>query len=429
MIAEPVLEPLVLIPEYFGSLVFDRRSSRYMPFDHEATAVLREAIELGVGEAVGRIDDPVQRAARIDFFEYFEQLGWLSVDGRLAAKRIDVEPPADHLLGPLAVHLEVIAACNLRCTHCFAGELPRKADLGLNEMDRLFAELAGLGSFRLGLTGGEPLLRKDLLDIVDAATAHGLHPCLTTNGLLIDERIARELGKRELVWLNVSLEGATALTNDRVRGLGTFTEVKRRLRLLAEHARFTIAFTITSANADEVEACAALARELGAHTAVFRPLYPVGVAREHPELMPSFSQYSDALARLAGDLFAIDPFSPQHRADNQARTHANLGCGAANLVASVSASGEVNPCSFLGSEFDGGNLRERSFAEIWSASQVFERLRRSSGSACGFQGGCRARALAANGSVDAADPWHDEWRARVEPRLPPLTNIDHVETV
>ena len=418
--------PLVLIPEYFGALVFDRRNSRYMPFDRQATAALRDAIRLGVGELVGRVHDHDARAALIDFFDYFERLGWLTLDGRLAAVELDAEPPLDHLLGPLAVHLEVIAACNLRCTHCFAGELPRKADLSLAEMARLFAELARLGSFRLGLTGGEPLLRKDLLDIVDAATEQGLHPCLTTNGLLIDERIARALGQRELVWLNVSLEGATALSNDRVRGLGTFTEVKRRLRLLAEHARFTLAFTITSANAEEVEACAALAHELGAHNAVFRPLYPVGVAREHPELMPSFSQYSDALARLGGDLHAIDPFSPQHRMDQQARTHANLGCGAANLVASVSASGEVNPCSFLGSEFDGGNLRERSFAAIWSASQVFERLRRSSGSACGFQGGCRARALAAHGSVDAADPWHDEWLSRTDraPRLPPLANLD-----
>ncbi len=417
-----IAEPLVLIPEFFGSLVFDRRNSRYTPFDNSATAALRDALEIGVGELVGRVGDPAEQATLIEFFAYFERLGWLTPAGRLAAVQLDVTPPADHMLGPLAVHLEVIAACNLRCTHCFAGELPRKADLTVTEMAGLFAELAGLGSFRLGLTGGEPLLRKDLLDIVDAATEQGLHPCLTTNGLLIDERIARELGKRELVWLNVSLEGATALTNDRIRGLGTFTEVKRRLRLLAEHARFTLAFTITSANAGEVESCAALARELGAHTAVFRPLYPVGVAREHPELMPSFSQYTDALARLVGDLHAIDPFSPQHRADHQARTHANRGCGAANLVASVSASGEVNPCSFLGSEFDGGNLRERSFTEIWSASQVFERLRQTSGSACGFQGGCRARALAANGSVDAADPWHSQWLA--DSGLAPSSNVE-----
>lgn len=418
-------EPLVLIPQYFGSLVFDRRSSRYMPFDHAATAALRGALELGVGALIGRETDDARRSLLIDFFEYFERLGWLRPDGSLAARALVAEPPPDHLLGPLAVHLEIVAACNLRCTHCFAGELPRRADLTLAELEPLFAELASLGSFRLGLTGGEPLLRKDLLDVLDAASDAGLHPCLTTNGLLIDERLARELGKRELVWLNVSLEGATALTNDRVRGLGTFTAVKQKLRLLAEHARFTLAFTITSNNADEVEACAALARELGAHTAVFRPLYPVGVAREHPELMPSFSQYSQALARLSGDLHAIDPFSPQHRRDAQARTHANTGCGAANLVASISASGEVNPCSFLGREFDGGNLRERSFRAIWTDSHAFARLRGSSGSACGFAGGCRARALAAHGSVDAPDPWHDEWLAGALAQ-PPLANV-HVE--
>src|SRR5690606_17091124 len=374
------------------------------------------------------------RAALIDFVEYFEELGMFRPDGRLAAVELDADPPADHLLGPLAVHLEIIAACNLRCTHCFAGPLPRKTELSLAEMDRLFAELAALGSFRLGLTGGEPLLRKDLLDIVDAATGHGLHPCLTTHGLVIDETIARELGQRELVWLNVSLEGATARSNDRVRGLGTFTEVKRRLRILAEHARFTLAFTITADNVDEVEACAALARELGAHTAVFRPLYPVGIARERLEMMPSFAGYREALARLSGSapddarLRAIDPFSPQARIDTAARTHQNLGCGAANLVASVSAPGDVNPCSSLGNASDGGTQRDRSFVEIWHDSQSFQRLRQTSGQACGgdgFAGGCRARALAFNGDVDAADPWHDEWQ-KTRTGLAPLANV-HVQ--
>ncbi|HVI02654.1 MAG TPA: radical SAM protein [Enhygromyxa sp.] len=424
--------PLVLIPEHFGSLIFDRRSSRYLPFDHETTALLRRSIAQPVDALIEEVEGE-QRAARIDFVEYFEQLGFFRVDGRLAAVALEAEPPADHLLGPLAVHLEIIAACNLRCTHCFAGPLPRKTELTLAEMDRLFGELAALGSYRLGLTGGEPLLRKDLLEILDAATGHGLHPCLTTNGLLIDERVAREIGRRELVWLNVSLEGATARSNDRVRGLGTFTEVKRRLRLLAEHARFTLAFTITADNVEEVEACAALAREVGAHTAVFRPLYPVGVARDRLDMMPSFAGYRDALARLSktapddARLRGIDPFSPQARSDTAARTHANPGCGAANLVASVSATGEVNPCSFLGSEFDGGNLRERSFAEIWHASHVFQRLRERSGKACGegFAGGCRARSLAYHGDVDAPDPWHDEW-LQTRSGLAPLTNV-HVE--
>ena len=415
--------PLVLVPQYFGSLVFDRRTSRYAPFDHETTEALRITAEIGAAGLLGSAAGP-RREILSDFVDHFQRAGWFTADGYFAGALLEAAPPARHLLGPLAVHVEIVASCNLSCTHCFAGELPRRADMTLAELDRLFAELAALGSFRVGLTGGEPLLRKDLLDVIDAATSHGLHPCITTNGLLLDERMARELGRRELVWLNVSLEGATAKTNDAVRGAGTFEEVIRRVRMLARHARFTLAFTILRDNADEVERCAELARDLGAHTAVFRPLYPVGTASAHPELAPTFAQYTNALARLsgvrAGDLRAIDPFSPQARAETQAKSHANLGCGAGNLVASVSASGRVSPCSFLGPAFEAASLRERSFAEIWNESPAFERMRRSTGA---FAGGCRARALAEHGDVDAPDPWHDEWLALAGERLPPLTNV------
>src|SRR5262249_36169178 len=212
-------------------------------------------------------------------------------------RTLDVEPPPDHLVGPLAVHLEVVAACNLRCIHCFAGELPRKERaLTLDELDRLFADMARMGSFRLGLTGGEPLLRHDLFEIIDLATVHGLCPCVTTNGLRITEAIAREFGKRNLLWLNVSLEGASAATNDPIRGEGTFDQVLERLAVLARYAHFTLAFTLMSTNVHEVEACAELAYRVGADTAVFRPLYPVGTARHHLDLMPTFAQYGDALS-------------------------------------------------------------------------------------------------------------------------------------
>jgi MoaA/NifB/PqqE/SkfB family radical SAM enzyme len=389
------MKPLVVIPQYFGSLVFDRRTSRYAPFDRDATALLETCL---VESAWDRPE--------VDFVECFERAGYFGADGRLAGVRLDAAPPTTHLLGPLAVHVEVIAACNLTCTHCFAGELPRKTSLTTPELDRVFGELAALGSFRIGLTGGEPLLRKDLLDVIDAALAHGLHPCLTTNGLLLDEHVARELGKRELVWLNVSLEGAVAATNDRVRGAGVFDAVVGKLRALGKHMRFTLAFTITRDSASEIAACAELARELGAHTAVFRPLYPVGVAR--PEMMPSFAEYTNALAQLTGSTNTIDPlgFSPQQRVETQAVTYRGPGCGAANLVASISATGDVNPCSFLGTGFDSGNVRDRAFAEIWNAGQAFLALRESRGE---FRGGCRARALTAHGSAYARDPWHDEW--------------------
>jgi radical SAM protein with 4Fe4S-binding SPASM domain len=415
-------QPLVLIPQYFGSLVFERHTSRYLPFDHEATRlllVLHQAPveQLLAASAAERHD----HEAILAFFECFYQRGFFTLDGRLAADVLAVDVPADHLVGPLAVHLEIIAACNLTCTHCFAGTLPRNHDpLRVDEMDRLFGELASLGAFRLGLTGGEPLMRKDLFNILDAAVERGLHPCLTTNALLLTEETARELGKREFVWLNVSLEGPSAEVNDAVRGSGTFAAVLDRLRLLRKHARFTI----TRANAHLAKECAELAYQVGAHTAVFRPLYPVGVARDHPDLMPSFGQYSTALAELAcmdghgEELRGLDPFSPTTRVSGRAQIHTSPTCGAGQHVCSISVQGDVNPCSFLGSTFNTGNIRESSFASIWRHGQAMRRMREPTT----FRGGCRARSLTFQGSIDAPDPWMDEFEHGTS-AVPPGANV------
>jgi len=408
--------PLVLIPQHFGCLVFERRTSRYLPFDQEATDLLLALKTQPVERILSRTPDAAERAAILGFFHCFYDRGYFGLDCRLAADVLDVEVPADHLVGPLAVHLEVVGACNLTCSHCFAGTLPRNHHpLTVAEMDVLFADLASIGALRLGLTGGEPLLRKDLLDILDSASAHGLHPCLTTNALLLTEELARELGKRDVVWLNVSLEGPDAASNDAIRGAGTFAAVLEQLQLLRRHARFTLAFTILRTNAHLVERCAELAYSVGAHTAVFRPLYPAGVALDHLDLMPTFEQYTSALRRLAAmdspgtDLHGLDPFSPESRADNEPQVHTSHTCGAGQHICSINVQGDVNPCSFLGPAFNTGNIRETPFPILWRHGQQMQRMRQPTAED-GFQGGCRARALTFAGSVDAADPWFEQFR-------------------
>lgn len=421
--------PLVLIPQYFGCLIFDRRTSRYLPFDREAADLLRALCHQPIERVLAGVADAEEQDAILRFVDCFYDNGFFHMDGRLAADVLAVDVPADHLAGPLAVHLEIIGACNLTCSHCFAGTLPRNHHpLALAEMDALFGDLAGMGSFRLGLTGGEPLMRKDLFDILDAATERGLHPCLTTNGLLLTEDIAREFGKRELVWLNVSLEGPSAESNDAIRGGGTFDAVLEKLRLLRRHARFTLAFTILNTNAHLVRQCAELAYEVGAHTAVFRPLYPAGTALDHLDLMPSFAQYTGALRELAemdspgADLRGLDPFSPETRAATQPRIHTNPTCGAGQHVCSISVQGDVNPCSFLGPAFNSGNIRHTPFPILWRTGQQFQRLRRPTPG--GFEGGCRARAQTFAGSVDAADPWLTEARRSAGAQPHPAANVE-----
>lgn len=423
--------PLVLVPQYFGCLVFDRRTSRYLPFDREATELLLALRRQPVEGVLAEVADGEEQEAILCFVDCFHDKGFFRMDGRLAADVLAVDVPADHLAGPLAVHLEIIGACNLTCSHCFAGTLPRNHHpLTLAEMDVLFGDLAAVGSFRLGLTGGEPLMRKDLFDILDAAGERGLHPCLTSNGLILTEDIAREFGKRELVWLNISLEGPTPESNDAIRGRGTFEAVLEKLRLLRRHTRFTLAFTILSTNAHLVRQCAELAYEVGAHTAVFRPLYPAGTALDHLDLMPSFGQYTAALRDLAemdapgADLRELDPFGPEARAATQPSIHTSPTCGAGQHVCSISVQGDVNPCSFLGPAFNSGNIRQTPFPVLWRTGQQFQRMRRPTPG--GFEGGCRARAQTFAGSVDAADPWLTESRRSAGVQPHPAANVELV---
>jgi radical SAM protein with 4Fe4S-binding SPASM domain len=382
--------PLVLVPQYFGALVFDRRALRYLPFDHE-TAGLLIALQRDGIEAVLARTAPADREAVLGFIDHCHVQRFFRLDGRLAAEVREVDVPADHLVGPLVLHLEIIGACNLTCSHCFAGQLPRNHDpLSVAEMASLFAELSRLGTFRVGLTGGEPLLRRDVLDILDAALDAGLHPSLTTNAVLLTEELARELGRRQGFTLNVSLEGPSAEVNDAVRGAGTFAAVLDRLALLRRHARFSLGFTLMRGNVHLVRECVELGHQVGAQAVVFRPLYPAGMALHHLDLMPTFEQYQSALGELSA---WQDPSS-----DLVSQTGPT--CAAGQYLCSVSVQGDVNPCGFLGRAFETGNIREQPFEVIWRTGQAMRRMRKP-----GFRGGCRARALVLAGSVDADDPW------------------------
>jgi MoaA/NifB/PqqE/SkfB family radical SAM enzyme len=132
--------------------------------------------------------------------------------------------------------------------------------------------------------------------------------------------------------------------------------------------------------------------------------------------MPTFDQYSDALATLAADsetesydLCSIDPFGPATREEAMAVIYPNLGCGAGNTVCSISLSGEVNPCSFLGPRYAAANVRERALPDIWHGSAGFQSIRALPDAAATdgvtFSGGCRARSLVLSGSINAPDPW------------------------
>jgi mycofactocin radical SAM maturase len=241
------------------------------------------------------------------------------------------------LRAPVNLTWEVTLACNLRCRHCLsaAGE-PVPGELTRDEALDLVDQIHRTGVFQINFGGGEPFLRQDFEEILEACHRRGIVTCISTNGTLIDEARVDRLAESGLVAVQVSLDGALRDSCDAVRGNGTYDRAISALRLLAQRPIPTsINAVLTAANADEIPSLYDLADSLGVSLRVSR-FRPSGRGAENWEtLRPSAEQllgFSDWLARR-GDVRTGDSFFSLTSQERQG-LGLNL-CGAAKLTCCV----------------------------------------------------------------------------------------------
>jgi radical SAM protein with 4Fe4S-binding SPASM domain len=172
---------------------------------------------------------------------------------------------------PSSLALALTDDCNLTCGHCWVEARPRHRPrhVPAGAARRLVEEFAALGGAALCLTGGEPLLCPDWLEVIQSATRAGIQRVtLQTNALLLGDRQLAALlqAAPSELGLQISLDGAVAATHDRVRGKGTFAAtlaVLRRLRAAGLAGMVTLCFTEMAHNLTEFPALLGLASELG----------------------------------------------------------------------------------------------------------------------------------------------------------------------
>jgi radical SAM protein with 4Fe4S-binding SPASM domain len=412
----------VLRPEYFGSLIYDRETLQYVPYDAEATALL-----------LARREGPAPAASEdaSGFLRTMTREGLLDADGRLTARVTADRSAPDRLSAPLTVYLGATQGCNLACAHCQASSGPGPLDpFDLDLARPLFAELFELGCGLVHVTGGEPLLHPEFFPAVDEAFRWGLNVLLTTNGTLISDALAEELARRPFRTVSISLDGPDGDSHDALRGDGSLDAALRGLRRLAAHRPVGVTTTLTPLLAGRLDELIRVCEDAGAAALYLRPGLPAGRAAERPDLLPSFEGFKRTLAELDAlqtetDLPIFHPPEVPHAAST-AHVLERFGCVAGNLVCSVAPDGQVNPCALLGPSFDTGSLRDHSLHQLWSQGDAFVRLRALEGNPdcwscrhydrCG--GGCRARALVATGDLEAPDPW-----CSYEPRSPEVTRL------
>lgn len=166
--------------------------------------------------------------------------------------------------GQRAALWDITGTCNLRCKHCYQFDRydyvkrgPYQHDLSTTEAKTVLARLVEAKITHIHFLGGEPLLRSDMLEIIEDAKAHGIYVSINTNGLPLTPRKVEQLRDAGVDQIMVSLDGATAATNDAIRGHGTFKiawrNIQAALTLTCQSSMTVgIAFTATSANSHEI---------------------------------------------------------------------------------------------------------------------------------------------------------------------------------
>jgi radical SAM protein with 4Fe4S-binding SPASM domain len=325
--------------------------------------------------------------------------------------------------------------CNLSCSHCLVSSGPGgNPGLPLEKIVNVVEQARALGTRRFYLTGGEPLVRKDIVSICQEILEDGeAELAILTNGTLF--RGARYQGlkalDRERVRLQISLDGSRPETNDRIRGRGSFERITAGIRTaIADGFHVTVTTAIAQTNADDVPGVTRLISRLGGTRHHLLWLHKRGRADgSGPDFTPPVDEVIQIVrrARAAGQEVGvtIDNFeSMKERLNAPARIKRDLSNACVQSLCMYS-DGSVYPSAATVNipELRCGSVLEQPLAEIWKESAVSKSFREATVEkkpqcpACPLKylcgGGDIEHAYFYTGSIDGHDPYCELHKAMI----------------
>ena len=328
--------------------------------------------------------------------------------------------------------------CNMRCNHCYQANYNSKNEMSLQELkgvaDEIFRTLnKWKKKGRIALTGGEPLTSPKLFPLIkylekgDEIEKIGI----LTNGTLINEKTIDNIKAiSKLHYIQVSLDGATSETNDKIRGKGSFRKAIKAIRLLNQNGiTIRLMFTLHKQNAYEINQLIDLAISEGVDGLTFERLVPYGQGKGMENIILSSEELKDVYQRISDradleyerrskitilklrTLFAcLDKDGTRDGANIPFKKQLGAMCSIGIDSLCFLPDGTVLPCRRLNIPI--GNLRKDSIFKIWYTSDILWKIRNKRNlqgkcKDCDLIprcGGCRAMAYAVNGKYLAEDP-------------------------
>ncbi|UTC91060.1 radical SAM protein [Treponema denticola] len=367
-------------------------------------------------------------------------------------------------VAPFQIDFDVTLACNYSCKHCNVSAGERMCnELTTHEILKILQEASEIGVSDMSITGGEPLLRKDILDILDFACNNTFftNVCLNTNGLLLTDDLIFEFKKRmPNIHIAVSLDGYNPKTYSNLRRLKNkvntpmskeFQIVSNNIRkLITNGIKTNINYTVTSTTINDMYQTYDYIKSLGVQILLAIKFFPFGFGKIHEdELELDFKTWEQWLINLtqlkltntyyegirisvpcpweiylpllnAGyteeDIEFVWGSQTPLKSSNYKKMR-DIGCHAGVTNCAISPNGDVYPCGTIstnGKYLVCGNLHEDSLENIWLHSKKLQELRtielKDLGSACNkcdikhiCGGGCRSRAFSRYGYLKAPD--------------------------
>ncbi|MGW3032517.1 pyrroloquinoline quinone biosynthesis protein PqqE [Streptomyces sp. NPDC001178] len=322
---------------------------------------------------------------------------------------------------PWALLAELTHGCPLRCGYCSnpVELIGRSKELDAGQWSDVFRQAADLGVVQTHLSGGEPLLRRDLPRIVAAADTAGLYTQLVTSGVGLGERRTAQLAEAGLRSVQLSVQHADPRASERIAGARSFAAKERAARLIrASGLPFGLNIVLHRANLDALDELIALGLSWGADRIELAHTQFHGWAlRNRAALLPTREQVAQARASVARWRQLLDGavelvWVAPDWVDATAKPCMG-GWGAVSLT--VAPDGTVLPCPAAAAlpDLDPPNVREHRLAWIWRESKAFNAYRGESWMpepcrGCALRstdhGGCRCQAHALTGDAGRTDP-------------------------
>jgi radical SAM protein with 4Fe4S-binding SPASM domain len=342
---------------------------------------------------------------------------------------------------PLFTVWNITQACNLTCKHCYqdAKHKPLSDELTTAEKTDLIDQMSDEFVPFVAFAGGEPLIARDLWEVLAHCKKRGMHVTIATNGMLLTPEMCERLKDAGAKYIEVSIDSMIPEEHDEFRGLqGAWARSIQGIRnSVAAGLRTGMATCFTRETVHTVDDVVKFAIDLGCKTFAHFNFIPVGRGAEimHHDMTPGQRELlmRKLQRHLADGKISVISTAPQfgrscivygsdegvfatgHAGKGEGKKTMVLsryigGCGAGRCYCSIQPNGVINACVYIPSE-EVGDIRRQSFKEIWD-NALFDTLsdRDDRGDHCGvcdykhYCGGCRARAVSYTGDIQAGDP-------------------------